>query len=409
VTATGVQFAPPAPAEGRDWIGPVFACLFVLSVLKGIRMPNLWSMTHYLFTYETGFMKRALWGELLRQLFGARTASYFLLAGIALAVFAALMLLVWWACRRLPVTGDTIRFLLIFAASPALAFVVHLVGYPEHLAYLAVMVALLLRRRWRLEVAWLLVAAAALPFVHEASLLFVGALVALVVITGQASLSARVVALALIAGVWTASTITVLQAGRVSDMRADTLRRDAEAFAHFSPRADAFAALRRPLSALRWNMQFRWRNPARRREALASIALFAPAALLLCAVAIRRARMLEDGAGVRAAAIALTMSAAASPLLLHVIALDQHRWNALAAFNVGLAAMILIDASRSATPGHSSGRGLATALIVTLWSIASHGMFFDNYEPRHPPFSSQIGFLLRAIQTPDRAMWIPLD
>jgi hypothetical protein len=91
-------------------------------------------------------MKRALWGELQRRIFGSWTASYFFLAGIGLAVCAALATLLWRACRRLPLSSDTIRFLVVFAASPALAFLAHLAGYLEQVGYLALMAALLFRR-----------------------------------------------------------------------------------------------------------------------------------------------------------------------------------------------------------------------------------------------------------------------
>src|SRR5439155_20825524 len=133
--------------EGRAWIGPVFAALFFLNIVKGLRMPSQWAMTHYLFTYQAGFMKRALWGEVLRRVLGGWTASYFCLAAVGLAVLAALVALLWHACRQLPVSADTVRFLLVFGASPALAYVVHLAGYLEEIAYLAVLAGFLFRRR----------------------------------------------------------------------------------------------------------------------------------------------------------------------------------------------------------------------------------------------------------------------
>src|SRR5438093_3586348 len=173
--APSIAHQPVArPAEdGRAWIGPVFAVLFILAIVKGARMPGQWAMTHYLFTYQTGFMKRALWGELLRRVLDGWTANYFCLATVGLGVLAAFLALVWRACRRLDLSVDTVRFLLVFAASPALAFMVHLAGYLEEIAYLAVVVGLLLRRQWRLQVAWFVFAAATLPLVHEASLLWV--------------------------------------------------------------------------------------------------------------------------------------------------------------------------------------------------------------------------------------------
>jgi hypothetical protein len=408
VTVANAQSSAVPAVEGRSWIGPVFACLFILSMMKGIRMPNRWAMTHYLFTYHEGFMKRALWGELLRRIFGSWTASYFFLAGVGLAVFAALAMILWRACRRVPLSTDTVRFLVVFAASPALAFLAHLAGYLEQVGYLALMAALLFRRYWRLQLVWLLGAAALLPLVHEASIFWVACLTGLAAISGTAKPSQRFLALALVAVMWAASTAAVLRFGRVSRLQLEALRADRASFAQFLLRPDAFDTLRTTLAESRVSMEVWWPNPDRQVEFAYSLLVFAPAAFVLGAIAVRRARLLDGGLAMRATAIALALGAAAGPLVLHAVALDQHRWNALAAFNVGLAALILLQALPEAAPPRRSG-GLAVALVVAVWSIASHGMFFDDYQPTHPPFSSQIDFLVRAIRTPDRAMWIPRD
>ena len=402
------EIAAARDADSRTWIGPVFACLFILSILKGIRMPNLWAMTHYLFTYEHGFMLRALWGELLRQLFGAWTASYFFLAGIALATFAASLVLLWRACRRLPLTSNTAPFLLVFAASPALAYLAHIVGYLDHVGYLAAIIGFAFRRRWRLQLTWLLASAVALPLVHEASILWVGCVMGLVVITGAAPPRPRLIALLAVGVLWTASTASVFQFGRVSLQRVERLRQERASFARFPVRRDAFHTLDTTLEELRAAMAAVWTEPVRQMEATSSALVFAPAWLLLGVIAIRCAWSLQGSAVVRAAAVSLTFGAATSPLLLHLAATDQHRWNALATFSIGLAALIVMQASPPAGDGSRSGRGLALALIVAIWSIASHGRFFDGVQPKHPPFSRQIYFLKDAIQDPDRAKWIPL-
>jgi hypothetical protein len=375
--------------------------------VKGIRMPNLWAMTHYLFTYQTGFMKRALWGDMLRRLFGAWTASYFCLAGIGLAIAAASLVLLWRACRRLPSTIDTTPFRLVCAASPALAYLAHIVGYLEHVAYLAVMIAFALRRRWRVQLAWLLVSAAALPLVHEASVLWVGCVTGLAAITAPAPPRVRLVALLTLAVVWTASTASVLGLGGVSGQRIEALRAERASFARFPVRRDALDTLKTTLDEARASMVIAWPETVRQVEAAYSISVFAPAWLLLGAIAMRRARSLEGGAAVRVAAVALTFGAATAPLLLHAVAMDQHRWNALATFNSGLAALILIDASPPGGEASPSGRDVVLALIVAIWSIASHGRFFDYYQPAHPPFSSQIDFVWEALRHPNRAAWIP--
>ncbi len=48
------EIAAARDADSRTWIGPVFACLFIFSIAKGIRMPNRWAMTHALATFSIG-------------------------------------------------------------------------------------------------------------------------------------------------------------------------------------------------------------------------------------------------------------------------------------------------------------------------------------------------------------------
>src|SRR5689334_1007173 len=103
-----------------------FAFVLALALLKGLRMPNRWAVTHYLFTYQTGFMKRALWGETLWRVFGVSTSKYFVLAGVGLAVLGLFIGLLIVLCRRIPDMPARVPFLLVFLASPAVSFAAHL-------------------------------------------------------------------------------------------------------------------------------------------------------------------------------------------------------------------------------------------------------------------------------------------
>ncbi len=108
-------------------------------------------------------------------------------------------------------------------------------------------------------------------------------------------------------------------------------------------------------------------------------------------------------------------TAVLGPLLLHVVGWDRHRWNALAALNAGLAALIVYAGSRGAQPtGEPDGDrpGLRRTLVafacaIGLWNVASEPVFFDGYGPQHPPFTYHVQFLLEAIDTRDPNLWIP--
>jgi hypothetical protein len=403
--------------QGRLLGTSVFLFLLALTIVKGIRMPNRWSVTHYLFNYDDGFVKRGLWGELLRHVLGSWTAKYFCLAALALLVFGALVLLLVVASRRVEKDEpDRVAFLLVMFASPALTFAAHMVGYLEQLAYAVLLLILLQRRHWRLQVAAAAAAAAFLPLVHEASALWVGGLLGLVLIAGPLGRRRppreRFAALALMGTLLVASTLAALFTGRISVERAAAMRDDRTAFFDVRPRQDAFATLSVPLEASLADMRVRWTDPDTRLDMFYSLCVFGPAALFLGVLAFRKVRSDEGSPSVRLATLALTALAIGGPLLLHIAAWDRHRWNGLATLNAGLAALTLMASGQAPAAGGSSPvrrpvASMSAALAVCLWSVTADPIFFDNYGPAHPPFVYQLQFLREAVETRDPNIWIP--
>jgi hypothetical protein len=381
-------------------------------------MPSRWATTHYLFTYRTGFMKRALWGEMLSRVFGNWTAHYFLLAAIALTLFVILAVQIVVACRRLPGRPVSIALSLVLLSSPALTMAAHLVGYLEQIAYVVIMAIVLQRARWAGPVGLAIAIAAAvlLPAVHEASIFWVAPLSMLAITAGSATRGwparRRGAACLMLAVLWTGSTLAVLNNGQVSPTRAEAIREERTAFADIRPRQDAFQTLTVPLGESLADMRQRWRDPGIRLEMTWSLLVFGPAMLFLGACALQLVRRLDDSPGMRALSAVLVVGSIAAPLALHVVGWDMHRWNAMAAMNAGVAALMLAlrpERAAAAVRGHhaASSRMMAVAMAVCVWNLASDPILFDGYGPSHPPFVYQIQFFREAIQSPDRALWIP--
>jgi hypothetical protein len=410
-----------APADRSSvtiWIGwPVLALLGAISVLKGLRMPSRWAVTHYLFTYQLGFMKRGLWGELLWLALGVRTSNYFVLAAVGVAVLAAWLVVFVRICRQVPASQDRVPLLILVLASPALAFFAHLAGYLEQIDYLVLLAIVLAARRRSSGVllALAFAAAAILPLVHEASIFWVAGLSMLAILAsrgdGLRDLRTRTRAIALLAVVWIASTMAVLTLGRMTPERAAALRDDRVGFFQLRPRIDAFDALATSLGADWSEMRARWARADVEIDMLLSIAVFAPAALGLGAIAVRRARAIDPTVRAQRAAVALTVVAIAAPLALNIMGRDEHRWNGLAALNAGLAALLLV--STTAEPAADAARAsraprhLAMVLAIGIWSITADPAFFDFYTPSHPPFADHVNFLIDAVRAPGATMWQP--
>jgi len=393
-----------------------FSFIAALALLKGIRMPNRWATTHYLFNYQTGFMKRALWGDVLWRVLGGWTSKYFVLAMIALAIFALLLVLLVVLCRRIPETAVRVPFLVVFLASPALTFAAHLAGYLEQIAYIGVLFIVLQRRSWTLQVLSACAAAILLPAVHEASVFWVGGLSALVVVAGPLARGRRLVwragACLLLMVLWSASTLAVINNGKVTKERAERVREDRTAFADLRPRQDAFQTLTVPLSDSLADMRQRWADRNMQVEAGYSALVFGPSLAFFSVLASRRIRRLDPDRVGRVLTAVLFVAAAAGPLCLHIAGWDTHRWNAMAAMNAGIAAAILLIAApassdASVVPRQMASRIATVGFALCLWNIAADPTLFDEYGPAHPPFQYQIQFLREAISSRDPALWLP--
>lgn len=144
------------PSENEPYAGPqvpprmfpvVAGLLVAVSLIKGLRMPGQWAATHMTFNYEHGFVRRGLVGELLRLVSGGRAFKYYLLASLAIATFLAAAALMARAVRRAvkegPSDAEFAGAVCVVAASPALVFLAHIIGYFDHLGLMMTLAFLL--------------------------------------------------------------------------------------------------------------------------------------------------------------------------------------------------------------------------------------------------------------------------
>ena len=391
--------------DDRRWARPVFVLLISLAVLKGLRMPSRWAVTQYLFTYDHGFIRRGLWGELLYSVFGTWTYRYFFLAAIGLAVLALLIAVLVRVSRRLDGAEGT-AVLLVIGASPAISFVTHLAGYLDHLVYLAVLGVFALRRRPALQTVAAAAVAVLTPMVHEAAIVWIGPLLALALLRGRGEDPRPETArglrqlTAVILLVFAASTSFVGVFGAASPALANTIRAEATERFEIRPRQDAFGVLSDGSDPTA-EMGSRWATVDTQIDLFWSMLIFAPGTVFLAWLAVRGARR-------RGVDAALIVAAILGPLALHAVAWDLHRWNALSAFNAVLAALIVFTTSTAARNSMLFRPSLlAVTLSVAIWGTAADLILFDAYGANRPPFVPQIMFLYESATTGGWSIWIP--
>ena len=319
--------------------------VFGLTLLRGLRFPNLWSYTHSLFSWEMGFSKRALWGELVRRTGWPWLASYpafsmisFLLIALIVVLLGRILLHLHHRHGLLGLGGG-----LVFASSMSAVFLAHTVGYADHLGMLVALVALLIKR-FEIRLIWLLITFPVVIMVHEAVavLYFPLVWVACWVLAGRRLNGKKMVGLLLLLAVVVTTTVCVSRAQLTRNeslqMRSVIAVRLESVAGELRP--DAFVPLYRPAASTLEKNRSMWQNEKRKWDFLNSLAVTLIPYLLMAGMAV----WLLYRAQVSRIRTGLLVLASLSPLSLHLVAWDMHRWNSLLGVT-GL--MLLFVASQS--------------------------------------------------------------
>ncbi|MEQ9643575.1 MAG: hypothetical protein RIM84_26385 [Alphaproteobacteria bacterium] len=123
----------------------VLACAaLIFSILSGIRLPNIWSLTHFLFDYSEGVIKRGLIGEVL-QFFLGHSISYGILALLCYTIGVIWLILLVMKIRATAAHDHHIWLLTaVVVVSPGFVFLFHEIGYFDHISLIIVFLCFLL-------------------------------------------------------------------------------------------------------------------------------------------------------------------------------------------------------------------------------------------------------------------------
>ena len=330
---------------------------YVYTVSRGLTAPNAYTIAHWLQSYDFGFVKRGLPGELLQPLLQYKSPGeirliiHWISAGIFYAFSASLLWSVWLIIERSlnePLRTYPAAATLVFLTSPFLVVSAFLTGYFDQLLGILVILSIFLLSRGALfPVAALSVLGLA---IHEMYLLLGLPAVAFAFLVKEVAGGAgveeglrRKTALracycfgpALLAFVGIALSGLLLSEPVVKDLRAQV-----ESYGLLTPAVveDALHHLEYDFFA---NFEEMRRRPLDLPQHLRELRIVLPAALFLCAsaalsLALCRASRL----------IPVLILAVLSPLAAHALAWDSFRFTSFTIF-------------------HAYAAVLATALMIT--------------------------------------------
>ena len=400
--------------------------VFVLiSVLKSLRLPNLWATTQLTFNYSHGFVRRGLLGELIRQAGLGPPYRYNILAAIGMVAFVpcavGTALLIRKALGTAENRGRYQLEVLVTVASPAVVFIVHLAGYLDNfgMAAMLVFVLLYLRDRQRSPYLGFLIVSALsilLAVIHENLIVLFGPVMIFTVVCvgirrldnqGGGLRSRIVFSLCTIAtgAFCIGASLLIARWGTRSQGEIDALRQAITEASDFVPRKDAFIPLFLPLRENFYSvMPSIYNQPQYWWDFFFATAAVLPALAFLLYSGWNTISCIRLVPAFRFFLLILFVGVSLSPLSLHLVGWDVSRWNALAIicafFALSIIRIVFGDRLETASfmPAKRSSYFIGFTIAVISLELAGGIQLFDNEKVRMYPYDSLIEFIIHWVQ-----------
>lgn len=423
--AIEVGAAPLASSTVASYLryfAPLAALLFTLSIMKGWRLPGLWSATHFTFNYSRGFIRRGLVGELLRRTHIPHIYEYRTFLVFAWVMFAVaglmLALLIRRACKSAPSDVDLRCAVLVMAASLANSELAHLVGYLDYLGLIGVIALVLMAARAKhphTMFAWAVPFGIVSTFIHEAMALLFAPTMLFVMACRIAAQHRNGLRPAVSFGLFAASLLATFvffgfsvgigHYGTKSPEEILALRAALQEQVNFPLRVDAFEALWRSAKENYEVLMPSFYRVVPTREVLKAAFLpLLPAQLFTLVYGglvlgridvIRPVRWLLGG---------LFVGASTAPLMMYLVGWDHARWHSWALYGsfVSVCAMRILLPPRTA---HAAQAVFATPALLACGAAAiacdlsGELELFDGFRLQGFPFEPNIRFFLQQLES----------
>jgi len=389
----------------KVWYFIVFG-IFFLSVMRGIRFPNIWSYTHFLFNYSLGFVKRGLIGEIISQLNYSYLKSYDFFLIFSTAIFLIniflLSLLLWdFINSQKPI------FLwssLLFSSSLAVVFLSHSIGYFDHIGLLITLIALKLRG-FNKKIVFLLIA---MPFgilVHEINLIIFFPIIFMLLVFALEADGWKADKVLLLGSFSAVVLILTVFIGNhnLTESEASQMYNTLQANIQYPLREDAFDTLCRNANDNLNILQSHWSSKTQFLILSQSLLVTSPTFTVFicfsCLILIRTK--------IKYYLIVLSILASLSPLLMHFLGWDMHRWNTLAATTSFLMLYIVYTSRLKdqdiTTPNYFY---LIVVLLIFLNGSASIPLF-DGYYVKQFPFVEHQQYIIDLVYGREVFPYVP--
>jgi hypothetical protein len=371
-----------AESQKKTWL-VVAVFILLVSILRGIRIPSVWGYTHFLFNYDAGFTKRSIIGEIYKHIdnythpYGAYIAFSTLIFSLNIACIIQAMKKLIESCQ-----DNLIACSILFASSLAITYLAHTVGYYDHVGFLAAFLIINISSRpLKFLLAIPLIAFCLL--VHEGFLLIFFPSIFLSLILASVG-SKKWMRLSFCMAFFAAVIAFILSEATLNSEAMAKLYGELQAHTDIALRGDAFAVLGRNIDSnleimiWTWGGLFAIANIFSWLVTLPSCAFFMASSLPILKVC-RLPHVTW-----------LLVLASLSPLSMHVIAWDMHRWNALAVTTSFLCLYAVFTGLPKVENSPESVKLLPILVLLVFLNGASTIGLFEGYSVRQFPFLESV-------------------
>ncbi|HKT73919.1 MAG TPA: hypothetical protein VJQ47_13590 [Steroidobacteraceae bacterium] len=382
--------------QRRFWSGLTIVAA-ALAILKGLRLPNLWSATQMQFGYQFGFIKRGAVGAVLHA---ARVPvhHYWVFAAIAFLLLLVTVCTGALFIRRHALTTEAQTWTPVFVSSFAVTYVAHMVGYLDLILLTMTMLTLASSRKALRPALDYLVCACAVLVHEEFALTFFPLIWFYWVLEAtdsrltQRRLSA-INAVALPVVVCCLSLIVALWRPMTA-LQMSTAEHAISVATDFPVRKDFLQVMQRSLADNVHIMAGKFRTAGWWLDEMG-------AALALLWVGIffawRSNRLIEAARVVHPLLLkSLAACASFAPALMQLIGWDLYRWYALTAL-ASFGVYLLTVRRLSDAPGAESSSGeRAVAILLVALNLSTGAGLLDGYTVNTFPFIDPVKALIKS-------------
>ncbi len=386
------------------WNFVVFTIL-CLSILRGIRFPNIWSYTHFLFNYEFGLVKRGLIGKIIKHFNSPWLASYDFFVIVSALIFITNIMLLsllirdWLKSKNLVLIGCSV----IFVSSLAVVFLSHSIGYFDHIGLLITLVAIRINGFGK-KILFLLPSLTFALLVHEAiAIIFFPVIFMSLLFDIQMENKGHqftwliLLSTLVVIFTWLVSNSTIKKSEALemySNLQTQT---------GYTLRKDAFNVLHRRGRDNLIIMNKIWFQTKRLHQFRESLLVILPVLLTFMYLTVY---MLKKS-NTKIYLVILAVLASLSPQLLHVFGWDMHRWNTLT-ITTSFLMWYVVYRSRNRLLLIELPNGIYPIFIlITFLNGISTIELFDDYSVKSFPFTEHQAYIVNVITGKESFPYLP--